>query len=75
VARIYKVKYYPRGSVTEAQTERKPYFAWKSMESAKHAVHHGMIWRVGDGKDIWIWGDCWLPTPSSFTVQSPKFTI
>ena len=35
-------------------------------------VHSGAIWRVWDGKDIRVWGDKWLPTPSSFLVQSPR---
>ncbi|KAG6627966.1 hypothetical protein CIPAW_15G166300 [Carya illinoinensis] len=30
-----------------------------------------MRWRVGNGRDIRIWGQRWLPVPSSFSVQSP----
>lgn len=30
-----------------------------------------MVWRVGDGHNVKIWGDRWLPTPISFAVQSP----
>jgi hypothetical protein len=29
----------------------------------------GMIWRVVDGKSIQIWGDRWLPNPTSYAVQ------
>ncbi len=25
----------------------------------------------GDGKAIKVWGEQWLPTPTTFTVQSP----
>jgi hypothetical protein len=25
----------------------------------------------GDGRDIRIWGDKWLPTPIFFSIQSP----
>lgn len=32
----------------------------------------GLLWRVGDGCDIRIWGDKWLPTLTSFLVQSPR---
>jgi hypothetical protein len=28
------------------------------------------VWRVGDGRKIKVWGEKWLPTPSTFSVQS-----
>jgi hypothetical protein len=28
-------------------------------------------WRVGNGANIKIWGDKWLPSPTSFQVQTP----
>ncbi|XP_062147743.1 uncharacterized protein LOC133856702 [Alnus glutinosa] len=30
----------------------------------------GLIWRIGEGRSIKIWQDRWLPTPTSYTVQS-----
>jgi hypothetical protein len=26
---------------------------------------------VGNGRDIKIWGDKWLPTPTTYAVQTP----
>lgn len=34
-------------------------------------LKNGLVWRVGDGRDVCNWGDKWLPTPISFLVQSP----
>lgn len=34
-------------------------------------VKVGMRWRVGKGVKIRIWEDNWLPTQSTFQVQSP----
>jgi len=28
----------------------------------------GMVWRVGDGNNIYIWQDRWLPTLTSHLV-------
>lgn len=27
------------------------------------------------GKDVRVWGDRWLPTPITYSVQSPKFEL
>lgn len=31
-----------------------------------------LIWCIGDGKTIKIWGDKWLPTSSTYAVQIPR---
>jgi hypothetical protein len=30
-----------------------------------------MVWRVGNGRSIKIWGDTWLPSPMAYAIQSP----
>jgi ribonuclease HI len=30
------------------------------------------VWRIGNGEKVHIWGDRWLPIPSTFCVQSPN---
>lgn len=37
----------------------------------KRTATRGLKWRVGDGIKTQIWGSKWLPTPSSFAIQSP----
>jgi hypothetical protein len=32
----------------------------------------GLVWRVGDGKNITIWKDRWIPTPTSYAIRSPN---
>jgi hypothetical protein len=38
---------------------------------ARFVILNGLIWRVGNGRDIKIWGDRWLPNPSTFVIQTP----
>jgi hypothetical protein len=72
VARIMKAKYHPRCSVMEALLGTKPSFAWRSISSAQPMIKNGLVWRVGNGRDINIWGEKWLPIPTTFAVQTPR---
>jgi hypothetical protein len=65
MARIMKAKYYPECSVLV------PSFAWRSIQHSRDLVQEGLLWRIGNGKLVRIWGDRWLPTPTTFKVQSP----
>lgn len=38
--------------------------------SACDVLKNGLILRVGDGSDVRIWGDKWLLSPTSFSIQS-----
>lgn len=35
-------------------------------------VEKGSRWVIGNGEQVSIWKDRWLPTPNSFRVVSPK---
>ena len=39
---------------------------------AQPLIRDGIRWRVGNGTNIWIWGDKWLPTASTHKVISPQ---
>lgn len=36
----------------------------------KQVINHGLAWRIGDGKDVRIWQDNWLPLSSNLKVQT-----
>ncbi|XP_042944738.1 uncharacterized mitochondrial protein AtMg00310-like [Carya illinoinensis] len=70
-ARIFKDKYYKYSSFLDASLGSKPSLIWRSIWNARALVKEGIRWRVGDGSKIKIWGSKWLPSPSSFSIQSP----
>jgi hypothetical protein len=37
---------------------------------AKDILKEGLIWRIEDGRDAKIWQDKWLPTPTTYAIQS-----
>ena len=57
--RVFKAKYFPRGSVFEASTSTGSY-AWQSKMKARKVILTRMRWRLGDGKSIKIYEDNWL---------------
>jgi hypothetical protein len=71
VAKFLKEKYFPNGNFMDTPLGQKPSYAWRSIWNAKPLLREGLVWRVGDGKSIHIWGDKWLPTKVTHEVQSP----
>jgi hypothetical protein len=71
VGRIYKEKYFRHETFLDSGIGSNPSYAWRSIWSAKHLLQMGLVWRVRDGKKIKIWRDKWIPTPTSYMIQSP----
>jgi hypothetical protein len=69
-AKIIKAKYYPNSSFLEAKLGSKP-FAWRSIQSARNLFEKGLLWRIRNGQLVHIWGDRWIPIPSTYKIQSP----
>ena len=62
--RVFKAKYFPNGSVFEAKVASGSY--------ARGLIQRGMLWRVGDGRNINIYADRWLPNEGSAKIISPQ---
>jgi len=75
VARILKDKYFKGSDFMHAKKGRNISFAWRSILNAREVLERGLVWRVGDGTQIWVWGDRWLPTPTMYQVQSPSLGL
>jgi len=50
---MFKAKYFPNGSIFQAKTSSGS-FAWQNILKARKVISDGMLWRVGDGKTIWV---------------------
>lgn len=72
--RVFRAKYFPSGSVLDAKPSSRSY-AWQSIVKAKKLVQLGLLWRLGDGKQIKIYGDRWLPGKEPAKVVSPLNSI
>lgn len=54
---------------------RRPSFAWRSIHISCGLIKEGLIRRVGNGSQIQIWKDRWLPNPSTFRVCFPNTVL
>lgn len=66
LARVYKQKYFPHNQFLESTTGYCPSLIWRSICSVMDLVQQGCVWHVGNGKNIKIWKDKWIPIPSTF---------
>jgi hypothetical protein len=71
VAQVLKTKYFSKESFLSSRLGSNPSYVWRSIWGAKKLVQDGMIWRVGDGNSIKIWGDKWIDSTFSGMIQSP----
>ncbi|KAM6566616.1 hypothetical protein CsatA_025744 [Cannabis sativa] len=70
VSKIYKARYYPSGSFLNATLGHNPSFIWKSILEAQGLVKVGVRKSIGNGDNVSILLDPWLPDPSNPFVLS-----
>nr|XP_023927486.1 uncharacterized protein LOC112038880 [Quercus suber] len=68
--RFFKSKYFPHGSIFDAK-DNKGSFAWKSILKGRELITRGMKWRIGNGSQVRIFHDAWLPGSQLGRVHSP----
>ena len=70
--KVFSAKYFSNGNIMEAPVHPGSSFALRSILQARKAIHHGAVWRVGDGESIKIWEHSWLPNLSNSRAISPR---
>jgi hypothetical protein len=60
-ARVLGAKYFPDDDLLKVQERPGISYSWRSIVRGMQALKTGLIWRVGDGSQINIWLDPWVP--------------
>ena len=71
ISHIYKARCYPRGDFLKASLGNNPSFTWRSIWSSRVLLEGGCRWKIGDGRNIRVWGDSWLKDEGNFRVVTP----
>jgi len=67
-----RAKYYPDGCLLRAKPKAGSSFTWQSVLAGLECFMKGYIWRVGDGTQINIWSDNWIPGNQNLRIQTPR---
>ena len=68
---VFSAIYYPSGSIFDAKVASESY-AWQRIAKARNLVQIGLLWSVGNGRNINIYGDRWLLGGDSACILSPR---
>ena len=71
-ARVLKAKYFPNGGLLQASLKNGASFTWQSIMKGLEVFKKGYIWRVGNGNEINIWSDPWIPSSPNRMIITPR---
>ena len=66
--KVFRGKYFRLGDVMTAKLGNNPSWAWHSLLEGKKIIEKGLIWRIGNGLNVRIFEDPWLPGEHPFKV-------
>ncbi|CAN0906581.1 Uncharacterized mitochondrial protein AtMg00310, partial [Linum grandiflorum] len=70
ISRILKAKYHKHTSFLDANVGYRPSFIWRTLLSVQDFLWRGLRWCIGNGSDVAIWGDKWVPTVVGHYITS-----
>ncbi|GAA0151960.1 hypothetical protein LIER_37393 [Lithospermum erythrorhizon] len=69
---ILKGRYFRRSSFTRAKLEANPSFGWHSLLERRKVLLKGLRWQVGDGRNIDMWTEPWVPHNMDFLLRDVR---
>jgi hypothetical protein len=60
-ARVLRARYFENGDFLSATCPKRASFTWWSILHGRELLKEGLIWRVGNGSNINVWSQNWIP--------------
>lgn len=70
-ATVFKEKYFPDGNFLSSSLGARPSYGWRSIWVLNNSFERVFLWRIGDGSQVNILKDKWLPNSFSHKIQFP----
>ncbi|KAL8104689.1 hypothetical protein AgCh_028771 [Apium graveolens] len=70
VSKVFKARYYSKGSFLSASLGPNPSYVWRSVLESQEMIKAGTVRRVGHGRTVDIVKDPWLPCAEDPYVHS-----
>ena len=67
---VFKARLFPNETILKAKEAPSASYAWKSILKGRDVINKGALWKVGDGKQIRIWADNWLPSRNATRITT-----
>ena len=74
-ATTLRAKYFRNGNLMNANLKKGSSFTWQSIMAGITTLKRDNIWRVGNGHNINIWKDAWIPNCATRKIVTPGGTI
>jgi hypothetical protein len=65
-AQVLRAKYYPTGSLLDTVFAGNSSTTWQAIVHGLDLLKKGIIWRVGNGANIRVWRDRWIPRATEY---------
>ncbi|XP_059663645.1 uncharacterized mitochondrial protein AtMg00310-like [Cornus florida] len=69
VYELLKGRYFSFTDFMRASKTHNPSWAWSSILAARGVLEKRLLWKVGNGRVINCWKDCWIPGNISFKLS------
>lgn len=75
VSKVFKAKYFQDKDFMEAKQGHNSSLMWRSLLVGSDLLSTSLIWRIGNGQQVKIWKDIWVPKPVLHPLTSPVNTL
>lgn len=66
VAKVLQARYFKQRRFIEATLGSNPSFIWRSILWGREIISRGHRWRIGNGDQVMVYKDNWIPRPITF---------
>ena len=75
VSRVLKAKYFPSCDFMDAHLRANPSYTWNNIIAGREILREGLVWRVGDGEEVNIGKQKWIPEVQGFQLWDQQIVL